>query len=653
MLPRLPSSHRDLWVSLVVFAAGLGLVGSCSASSSDGKSSSGSSGTGGAEAGVIEDAGKDTGIIVGDSGGGDVDAAPSGPSWIPADLPPPWLYYNETSDRAYKDAALGDVRGAFGGAVTTENVPALVYPLDTAMHPLNLSDITFQWQRGAATNTLFRIDALGEDGRTSRFYVPCTKTQCTYKMPESDWLWLAADYAGKKVTITVSGTDGAGGPVGTSAPIVAHFSPEPVFGALYYWAAATEELKRASFGAKKAVPFITPQSATNAYKCVACHTVSRNGKVIAFAVSNLHGETVAAIQSAPTEDPASPYVAPAMGTTPFAAEYANVSHGGSLENQPTDNFGHMPALNPEGTLMAVNGVGEPDASGVPGQIYLEIREAHTGATVNRYNLGSSVFGGNSQTLPILPEWSPDGRSLVVSLGNYAPSYQCLWTYVTCNSPLAIVPVTLGQLGTPTIIATNSNPDDFHYYPTWSPDGQWVAFQTARRNYDSSNKIVDPRSLGNKNGVIRMVKTSGGPYTCPGPGCVELVRGTQYSWEQALAGEGKQSTWPKFTPFAQGTNKDVMFVSFTTRIPYGFLASGRSQLWMFAVDVSKVESGEDPSFAPIWLPYQDYTDGSLTPYWTETLPCQSDPSGGCSGCVAGETCVVKSNDVCECQGTVVR
>jgi transcription-repair coupling factor (superfamily II helicase) len=38
-----------------------------------------------------------------------------------------------------------------------------------------------------------------------------------------------------------------------------------------------------------------------------------------------------------------------------------------------------------------------------------------------------------------------------------------------------------------------------------------------------------------------------------------------------------STWPKFTPFAQGTSGCLLFISFTSRRDYGFLAQGATQL----------------------------------------------------------------------------
>jgi hypothetical protein len=637
------------------------LLSGCSASGTSGGSPAPSSGGAGDTAGTggAPSSGGASNVVVGGSSG-----SSGGASWIGDDLPAPWQYYDEGSDRAYKDPSLApDVKGRFSAEQRSDGAPVLVYPLDGAMHPLNLGDITFQWSRGAAEDRLFRIDATGEDGKVSRFFVPCDELgpdQCTYRMPESDWLWLAADYAGKTVTLSITATGESGGPVRTSAAVKATFSPDPVFGALYYWAAQAQSLKRATFGAEKAVPFIEPESATNQFKCVACHSVSRDGKVIAFAVSNDHGESVAAIQTAPTENPAAPYVEPELGTSPFSPELANVANGGTLEGQPTSQFGHNVALSPDGSVAAVNGIPapneDPDTPDAPDYWppYLELRSARDGSTLNRYYLGDPIFGGDAQTLPILPEWSPDGSALAVALANSAPDSMCLWTYVTCNSPIAVIPVEGGAaLGEPRLVATNADPEEYNYYPTWSPDGQWIVFQSARRVRNDEHAIVEPRSLGNPNGVIRMVRSSGGPYVCPGPDCIELSRGIGYTPEEALAGAGKAATWPKFTPFSQGPDGALTFVSYTSHLPYGFHGSEKSQLWMFAVDTSKVGSATDPSFSPIWLPYQDENDGALTPYWTETLPCEIDANGACSGCVAGERCTVTTGNRCECRAEDVR
>ena len=108
--------------------------------------------------------------------------------------------------------------------------------------------------------------------------------------------------------------------------------------------------------------------------------------------------------------------------------------------------------------------------------------------------------------------------------------------------------------------------------------------------------------------------------------------------------------PKFAPFVQGPSGHVMFVSFTSKMNYGWNDNkGGNQIWMFGVDVSR--SG-DPSYAPIWLPYQKPTDGSLGGVWATTSPCQS-VAGGCSGCRTGETCLVnEAANTCSCAGGAV-
>ena len=90
----------------------------------------------------------------------------------------------------------------------------------------------------------------------------------------------------------------------------------------------------------------------------------------------------------------------------------------------------------------------------------------------------------------------------------------------------------------------------------------------------------------------------------------------------------------------------MFIAFTTRISYGVNATqGKSQIWMFGIDTTLLPG--DPSFTPIWLPYQQFEDGSLAPFWAEIAPCTSDPGGGCAGCVAPEECRFDENNNCYC------
>ena len=238
-------------------------------------------------------------------------------------------------------------------------------------------------------------------------------------MPASEWVDLGGRFKGAgPVSFTISGTDAMGGPVSTSAPIQIWYSPEAVLGSLYYWSQTASGIKRATFGSKKAVLYIQPESPTNQFKCAGCHSVSRNGQVIAFAVQQTRDHDGMGIQTAPADDAAKPFVKPTLGTSPAGVGYPRTA--GQLEAQ--DHFGNNVALSPDGSIAAVNGAafGSP-----PGEEYFELRDTKTGAPLMspataagpakaaQWIIGDPLFGANQ--LPILPEWAPDGKSLVAAL----------------------------------------------------------------------------------------------------------------------------------------------------------------------------------------------------------------------------------------------
>jgi hypothetical protein len=615
---------------------GFGLAHGCAAgSSSDPHPVRGSGGSAGSAGGEVGLAGG-TGI----AGGISVDGGSEGSGRVrPADLAPSFLYRDPSGTPSYKDPSLiDDVGSRFGGPTSTSGAPSLVYPLSESVHPINLLDITFQWHQGVTTNTLFRLEVSGKTAtgelKQHYFYVPCTQAECVFQMPRGEWWDLGDLHTGERIDLRVLGTSEAGGAVATSSVVSIEFSDREVNGALYYWAANKAVVKRAALGAESAVDFIAPNSATNEFGCTGCHSLSRDGKVIAFAVLGAsHQDNSAAIQVAPTTDPTHPILKPGCCESP----YEGVSHG------PTDQFGTYVALNHDGTMAAISGV-TPTAQFT--QVTMrQVAGARAGTDLRVYDIFAEEFQIDGEHgLIVFMEFSPDSRKLVAARGR---ADQTGWADVA-NSRIVTLDVAAdGSLSNMKTLV-EQQPGWTHYYPSYSPDGRWVVFVSApNAGAPDAWRIVN----GNAHGVLRMVEVSTAPVTCPGQGCQELTRATRYSPADASALRGQHTTWPKFSPFMQGS---MMFVSYTSNIDYGFLARNKTQIWMAAIDPTRATNG-DPSFPPIWLPYQASDDQSLTPYWAETLPCTAE-GGTCSGCAVGEICEVTSGESgpeCRCKGIAVR
>jgi hypothetical protein len=550
---------------------------------------------------AVETAGGTGGSSVqGDGGGGigggggfggvGTDAGTGTMIWVPT-LPPEW----NCGTNCFADpsvAAAGSPAGKFTGPVdaTPVNQPALVYPLPGSMHPINLADITFHWRRGpGASQTLFRIRLGGQSAgapATYDFYVICkapapvspppAQEACVYELPPGAWMAVTSQNRGGNLTITISATDGNGGPVATAASRTIAFSPDAVAGGLYYWSARLTGTYRLLFGARKALPFISPQTPANPTTCGGCHAVSRDGNVIAFSAGAVAAN--AYLRTAPTANPETPFFQPS-GTHDSA----------------------MLALNPDGSLVLVSYASK-----------LELRNTKDGSVLGTVN--PDFLGTERQAYQ--PDWSPDGKEIAVVL-SAVPDAQ--WSVRT--GQIAILPFNNGAFGPAVVVAPSGA--DFHFYPSWSPDGKWIAFASA----PASMNLI---SYNQVNARLRLVARTGG---------------TMYELGNATQGAGQTSTWPRFAPFVQAGG-NIMFLTFNSKIDYGFLlmnsivpnitVDGLPQLWMSAIDLRRLGTG-DPSLPPVWLPFQDVTQRNHLGFWTEQVGCRVQSDGSSVGCGEGEFC----------------
>jgi hypothetical protein len=331
---------------------------------------------------------------------------------------------------------------------------------------------------------------------------------------------------------------------------------------------------RGMFGAGEQ-RFISPGTSCNRFACGSCHAVSRDGRFIAFAA-----EQPGYLTAARTEDPGHPVVTPPEPPQPNAATMS---------------------LTRDGRLLLIS----YGSGGNDGQVV--VRETATGREVAR--LDPSVLGTPERKL-YFPDWSPDGSELVATLATQSDR-----PWSVKDGSLVVIPYNGGAFGRARTVV----PRDaalFHFYPSWSPDGAWIAFVSA--------PLPGP-SYNNPQSRLRLVSRDGGPVH-------DLGNATQQL--------GKAASAPRFLPFSQA-GCQMYFIAFHTRIDYGFwlknsvdATGGWPQLWLAAIDLRKLPG--DPSSAPVWLPFQDPRRTNVLPVWVERLICApASPCPDGSSCLFGE------------------
>ncbi len=474
----------------------------------------------------------------------------------------------------FANGAAADSPTKFGGPADIGAAPSLVYPPDLVLLPPNLNELEVQFQP-AAGNALFEL-TFTTPKLSLTVYTTCATvgTGCGYLPDEATWKLLSDYGRGGTVQLALRATGASGGPVGSAASRMFSFTDEDLLGGLYYWAAANGAVNRYDFGLRgqKAENFYTPTM--SGAMCVGCHVLSRDGARIAVGL-NIPGPATLRVLDVATR------------TTLFE------SSGAPFGGTGGSNF---EALSPDGAKVLTNS----------GQD-LALEDAATGAA-----LGATITNAN------MPDWSADGAQIVFArssgstcVGGFCPTQPGI-----DGASLFLTSVTGNSFGTATpLVAGASNVNN--YYPSFSPDGNWVAFNRAAGNsYDAPDArlMVAPTTAG------------GVPI------------------DLALANAELGNSWPKFAPYVQHINgRTIFWLTFSSRRDYGLrlvnsTASTKvAQLWMVAFSPDLGEA--DPGFPPFWLPFQDISTGNHIAQWTQKVarqPCAPGPDN--SGCMADEMCM---------------
>jgi hypothetical protein len=459
-------------------------------------------------------------------------------------------------------SAPADARDYFSGGGGGP-APSIVYPFNDTMMAPNVLQVRLQWQAGSGQQ-VFRITAAGPTYKRTHYVGAsrCPGGRCTYDVDDKVWGGMGHSALNQAVTITIDGSSGKGAQIGSSAPITVRFSPEDIKGGLYYFSPTIRGIKRVPLGASKPVDFITNGAETG---CAGCHAVTRDGKKVAVEFGS--GQTRVGSTVVDGSDPS--------------------KRNFPLRNSIAWNFSWF---NPDGTRLITNWSGA-----------LTLRDPQNGQAlgeITRAQMGSSYGGA-------MPEWSPDGKwiAFVRYLQNSSYDFE-----LVNSGDIAVVPYNNGAFGDAITIVKGTPNSEVHIWPSWTPDSKWLVFNSQECGGSACQQYNAVRT---RLRLIRVVDDAG--QLTVGQQPIELLAGTHTKHQN--------NNWPKVAPFLQ--NGSIVFVVYSANYGWGFTSGGRPQLYMFGLDLSKAKTGVDPSYQPIWLPFQEANTGNHSAIWTTDVACVTD------------------------------
>lgn len=445
----------------------------------------------------------------------------------------------------------------FTGPEDPSRAPTILYPPVGVVMPRNLGDFETHWT-DASGNDVFEV-SLHTEFSDVRVYVPGGNGVAAAG-PMPSWTafladeWLAAVGVETTVDFQVRGIQKANPvSVGSAAPQQVKLTNEAMEGGLYYWNSAPSGVHGIfrhdmSKPGQPAEEFMTTNQ--TAGRCVACHVLSRDGAKMAITYDGGNG-------AGTMVDVGTATAAPTVAGTAW-------------------NFG---TFMPDGNSFIAISAGK-----------FTVRDYATQAVIA--NLATTGWATH-------PDMSPDGSQLVyVSAGTPGAD----WHFGNGQIIVQAYDATNHALGAArTLVADASN----NFYPSWSPDGQWILFNKSADNSSGGGAYNNPSAS------LWVIKADGTAPAIP-LGTANLVAG------------GLTNSWGRWAPFQQtlGTNHDPLYwITVSSKRDFGVrkrLTDNWPQIWMFAFSPALAGAGADPGAPAFRLPFQDLAGTNHIAQWAEKV-----------------------------------
>ncbi len=365
-------------------------------------------------------------------------------------------------DRHYMgDGVPADAPTSFASTATADTTrqAGLLYPLADVVFPQNVYPPDVQWERGDAGD-VYRLTFTAPH-TTLTAYVVHSGGGFGYDLliPRAEWRALADSSGGETVTLVVDRFISASSETIAGAPRSFQFASASITGAIYYWDLGAGRIQRIGgdgSGRETLVPN-PPARPTDGERCIACHTISRDGRRMAAEVwdaSQGYGAVLDLTADLSGDPP--PFVVPPTGVQFLTSSF-----------------------NPDATRLIANWANE---------IFLV--DANTGMQLP--TTGTPL----PTTSSAQPEWSPDGNTIAFVMNHNGAS----WGVDFTASDLGVIPVTgADAFGAPSVIVPGGGRALAR--PSWSPDSQWIGIQDGMNSRSANGTTLYPAH-------IRLVRADG-------------------------------------------------------------------------------------------------------------------------------------------------
>lgn len=457
----------------------------------------------------------------------------------------------------------------------------LLYPEDKTVFARGLVAPAIMWSGGAAGDTY--LVHLSETGFDAKLYVSADPPSGV-ALPQDVWTELTQTNGGDDVQVDVLRL--AGGQAHQAMHETWTIAQGSLRGSIYYWAVNTGQLMKIAPGASSPTVIFdsgpadqlgTPTAANydgtsppwatggNNKRCVACHTVSKDGSTIA-AVFERTGHTESPWGTIDLTQP-----------TPLLTQMTSYL-------STTIYLG----LTPDGAYAVANDLG----------MKMHLASAKTGSTV------PSALDAMPDKVAD-PAFSPDGKLFAFS-SNVTGSYPVEFT----RADLDVFDFDQGTTTFSNRRTVAPGGNNAIAFPSFSPDSKWVLYQKgdySRAKYSVTQNMQTVNMTGHNQLYLSDVAGQVGEIALAAASGAALdPRNQQRSYQ------------PTVNPISVGGYIWVVFVSprdygnkmlSKTDATY----DNQKQLWVAAIDANP-QPGKDPSHPAFWLPGQNLGTVNMSGYW---------------------------------------